>query len=153
MKNNQISDERVINQKRKITGEAYIFIMIFLLSSILVKQFILHEEFNTYVVEFIAFFGSSAYIVIRNIFIGIDLNGGHKKSSPVTNSIIMGTSVTFTLAFLRYNEFNTISDFILESIIAFVCSAVPSFLFFYIINKITQKRVKYMEKQYDEDNE
>ena len=46
MKNNQINDERVINEKRKITQEAYGLIMIFLLISMLIKQFIFHSEFN-----------------------------------------------------------------------------------------------------------
>ena len=73
MKTNQMNDERVINERRKITAEAYGLIMIFLLISMLVKQFIFHSEFNEYAVEFIAFFGSSIYIVIRNIFVGNNL--------------------------------------------------------------------------------
>ncbi|MEG2290851.1 MAG: DUF6773 family protein [Clostridium sp.] len=151
MKNNQINDERVINQKRKISGEAYLLVMIFLLSSILIKQFILHSEFNEYAVEFIAFFGSSIYIVVRNIFAGNDLYGKDKKRLPIINSIIAGASVTFTLALLRYKEFNTINDFILESTTVFICAALPSLFLFYIANKITQKRIKYIENKYDEE--
>lgn len=151
MKNNQINDERVTNIKRQIVGEAYGLVMIFLLSSILIKQFILNAEFSQYAVEFIAFFGSSIYIVARNIFVGNDLYGKNKKILPIINSLIMGASVTFTLVFLRYKEFNTINDFILESITAFICAFVSSFLVFFIINKITQKRVKYIEKKYDEE--
>lgn len=151
MKNNQINDERVINQKRKITGEAYGLVMIFLLSSILIKQFILHSEFNEYAVEFIAFFGSSIYIVIRNIFVGNNLYGKDKKRLPLINSLIMGASVTATLVFLRYKEFNTTNDFISESIIAFVSATLSSFVLFYITNKITQKRIKYIENKYDEE--
>lgn len=153
MKNNKINDERVINEKRKITGEAYGLIMIFLIISILVKQFIFHSEFNEYAVEFIAFFGSSTYIIIRNIFVGNNLYGDNKKSLPIMNSIIMGASVTFTLVFLRFKEFNTINDFILESLMAFICSALSSFLFFYIINKINIKRIKYIENKYNDEDE
>lgn len=151
MKNSPINDERVINQKRKISGEAYVFVMIFLLSSILIKQFVLHLEFNEYAVEFIAFFGSSIYIVVRNIFAGNDLYGKDKERLPIINSLIMGTSVMFTLVLLRYKEFNTINDFILESITTFICSALSSFLLFYITNKITQKRIKDIENKYDEE--
>lgn len=153
MKNNKINDERVINEKRKITGEAYGLIMIFLIISILVKQFIFHSEFNEYAVEFIAFFGSSTYIIIRNIFVGNNLYGDNKKSLPIINSIIMGASVTFTLVFLRFNEFSTLNDFILESLMAFICSALSSFLFFYIINKINIKRIKYIENKYNDEDE
>ena len=77
-------------KKRKITGEAYGLIMIFLLISMLVKQFVFHLEFNQYAVEFIAFFGASIYIVIRNIFVGHNLYRENKKRLPIINSIIMG---------------------------------------------------------------
>ena len=153
MKNNQINDERVINEKRKITQEAYGLIMIFLLISMLIKQFIFHSEFNEYAVEFIAFFGASIYIVIRNIFIGNNLYGENKKRLPIINSIVIGVSVTFALFFLRYKEFDTRNDFILESITTFICATLSSFLFIYITNKITQKRIKYMENKYDGDDE
>lgn len=152
MKNNQINDERVINERRKITAEAYGLIMIFLLISMLVKQFIFHSEFNEYAVEFIAFFGASIYIVIRNIFIGNNLYEENKKRLPI-NSIIMGLSSTFALALLRYKEFNTRNDFILESIEVFIFTTLSSFLFIYIVNKVTQKRIKHMENKYDYEDE
>ena len=69
------------------------------------------------------------------------------------NSIIMGLSSTFALALLRYKEFNTRNDFILESITTFICATLSSFLFIFITNKITQKRIKYMENKYDGDDE
>ena len=152
MKTNQMNDERVINEKRKITTEAYGLIMIFLLISMLVKQFIFHSEFNEYAVEFIAFFGASIYIVIRNIFIGNNLYEENKKRLPI-NSIIMGLSSTFALALLRYKEFNTRNDFILESIEVFIFTTLSSFLFIYIVNKVTQKRIKHMENKYDYEDE
>lgn len=153
MKTNQMNDERVINEKRKITTEAYGLIMIFLLISMLVKQFIFHSEFNEYAVEFIAFFGSSIYIVIRNIFVGNNLYEENKKRLPIMNSIIMGLSSTFALALLRYKEFNTRNDFILESIEVFIFTTLSSFLFIYIVNKVTQKRIKHMENKYDYEEE
>lgn len=153
MKDNQVNDERVINQRRKITGEAYFFISIFLLISILVKQFVFNAEFNDYAVEFIAFFGSNIYIIVRNIFVGNDLYASSKKRLPIINSIVMGISTTFTLVILRYKEFSTMNDFILELIMTFFSSAVTAFLVFYIINKITKKRIKHIEEQYDDDEE
>ena len=138
MKTNQMNDERVINEKRKITTEAYGLIMIFLLISMLVKQFIFHSEFNEYAVEFIAFFGASIYIVIRNIFVGNNLYEENKKRLPIMNSIIMGLSSTFALALLRYKEFNTRNDFILESIEVFI---------FYILNSFLSYFISYIYKQ------
>ena len=120
MKNNQINDERVINERRKITAEAYGLIMIFLLISMLVKQFIFHSEFNEYAVEFIAFFGSSIYIVIRNIFVGNNLYEENKKRLPIMNSIIMGLSSTFALA-----SDKATTTFLLSALTAFNTSTKP----------------------------
>ncbi|MBQ8992983.1 MAG: hypothetical protein IJ085_02455 [Turicibacter sp.] len=69
------------------------------------------------------------------------------------NSIIMGLSSTFALALLRYKEFNTRNDFILESIEVFIFTTLSSFLFIYIVNKVTQKRIKHMENKYDYEDE
>ena len=60
---------------------------------------------------------------------------------------------TFALVLLRYKEFNTRNDFILESIQVFIFTTLSSFLFIYIVNKVTQKRIKHMENKYDGDEE
>ena len=73
MKNNNIQDERVTAQKRKITSEAFLLVMTFLIGSILVKQFVYDASFSEYAIEFIAFFGASLYITIRNIFVDNNL--------------------------------------------------------------------------------
>ncbi|WP_250673290.1 DUF6773 family protein (plasmid) [Paraclostridium ghonii] len=156
MKNNQLIDERVLNQQRKIISEAYILVIILLLGSMLVKQFILHLEPKEYLIEAIAFFGSSFYMLIRNILCGNNilfqsksLNSNRKKL-PLLNSINIGFWVTVSTVFLRKNEFSTTKDLILESILSFTSSTLVALLFFYTINKITNKRIKYIENKYDD---
>lgn len=56
MKKNILNDERVINEKRKITNEAFSLIMLILISSILVQQFVFKAHFSEYATEFICFF-------------------------------------------------------------------------------------------------
>jgi MFS superfamily sulfate permease-like transporter len=159
MKQNQIIDERVVNQQRKITVESYRLVMIFLLFSMLAKQFILHLEPIEYLVEAIAFFGSAFYSLIRNIIVGNNLltgsNSMSKNSKRLTflNSIITGISVTVTLVFLRKEQFYTTRNFILESIMSFTCATLSSLVFFYIINKITNKRIKQIESKYNDDDD
>lgn len=152
MKKNIIRDERVSMQKQKITTEAFSLIMIFLIGAILVKQFIFQLEFYEYVVEFIAFFGGCIYIIVRNICVGNSLFGENKKSLPIANSFIIGVTVTAVTTFLHYKEFNNINNFIFELIIAFISSTLAAYLFYYILNKITQKRIKVIEKKFDEDD-
>lgn len=151
MKKDKIYDERIFKERRRINGEAYHLIMIFLLCSILVKQFILHAEFKEYAVEFVAFFGSSAYVIIRNIFVGNNVYRENKNSLPILNSIIIGASVTFTLVLLRFEKFPNINAFILESIMAFVWATLTSLLVYYIIKRINIKRIKYLENKYNDD--
>lgn len=159
MKQNQIIDERVVNQQRKIMSEAYILIAILLLGSMLVKQFILHLEPKEYLIEAIAFFGSSFYILIRNVVCGNNLlfqsksTKSNRKKLPILNSINIGFWVTFAEVFLRKNEFSNTKDLILESILAFTSSTLVALLFFYIINKITNKRIKQIESKYDDDDD
>lgn len=156
MRNNQLIDERVLNQQRKIISEAYILITVFFLGSMLVKQFILHLEPKEYLIEAITFFGSSFYILIRNIFCGNNLLlqskslKSNRKKLPLLNSINIGFWVTVSTVFLRKNEFSTTKDLILESILSFTSSTLVALLFFYTINKITNKRIKYIESKYDD---
>lgn len=152
MKKGIIRDERVSMQKQKITTEAFSLIMMFLIGAILVKQFIFHLEFHEYIVEFIAFFGGCIYIIVRNICAGNNLFGENKKSLPIVNSFIIGVTVTAVTTFLHYKEFNNINNFIVELIIAFLSSTLASYLFYYVLNKATQKRIKVIEKKFDEDD-
>lgn len=156
MRNNQMIDERVLNQQRKIITEAYILVTILLLGSMLVKQFIFHLESKEYLIEAIAFFGSSFYILIRNIFCGNNLLlqskslKNNRKKLIFLNSINIGFWITVTTVFLRKNEFHTTKDLILESVLSFTSSTLLALLFFYTINKITNKRIKYIESKYDD---
>lgn len=152
MKKNIIRDERVSMQKQKITTEAFSLIMIFLIGAILVKQFIFQAEFHEYVVEFIAFFGGCIYIIVRNICVGNNLFGENKKSLPIVNSFIIGVTTTAVTTFLHYEEFNNVNNFISEMIVAFLSSTLAAYLFYYILNKVTQKRIKVIEKKFDEDD-
>lgn len=152
MKKNIIRDERVSMQKQKITTEAFSLIMMFLIGAILVKQFIFQAEFHEYAVEFVAFFGGCLYIVARNICAGNNLFGEDKKSLPIVNSLVIGVTITAVTAFLHYEEFNNINNFIVELIVAFLSSTLAAFLFYYILNKVTRKRIKAIEKKFDEDD-
>ena len=83
MKKNILNDERVINEKRKITNEAFSLIMLILISSILVQQFVFKAHFSEYATEFICFFGALIYILIRNISVGNKIINDVKMASPM----------------------------------------------------------------------
>lgn len=68
-----IEDERIAAQRRKIQSDACGILLIVLLVSTLVQQYVFDAPFSQYAVEFVCFVGASIYIVIRNIISGNDL--------------------------------------------------------------------------------
>lgn len=153
MKRNRVQDERVAMQKQRITSEAFSFLMLFLIGATLVKQFVFQAEFREYAVEFIAFFGGCFYIVLRNIFAGNNLFEGNRKNVAIINSVIISVTVTAVTGFLHFKDFQSTSDFLIELVIAFVSSIIAVLLFYYILNKVTQRRIKTIEKRFEEEED
>ncbi|MCU5331957.1 MULTISPECIES: DUF6773 family protein [Bacillus] len=155
MKNNIVIDERVQALKRKITNEAFQLLMLFLLGSILVKQFVLRIDFLGYSTEFIAFFGASFYILIRNIFVGnkIFLNEEKKNKSIIINSLINGVVITAVIAIIQYSNSEISEGYGVTLIVGFLVSTLSTFLIYMIISWVNQKRIKKIEEQFEDDDE
>lgn len=152
MKTKRIQDERVTAQKRKITSEAYSYVMIFLLGSVLVKQFVFHAEFSEYAIEFIAFFGSSFYIVIRNLLVGNHLfSMDNNKGKIILNTLVTSSTITVVLAFMNMGERGSRSEFMIQMVIVFVIAGLASLVSNYGLYKLNQRRIEKLEKHYDED--
>lgn len=150
MKRNVVRDERVINEKRKITNEAFIFIMIVLMGSMLIKQFIFKAEFSEYAVEFICYFGASTYIVFRNINIGNKLFSEElKKRKVIKLSIIMGVTVTIVNAYLLGND-GSGSNFP-NLIVSFVSAALTTFIVWTLLIKFNERKIKKIESKFDDE--
>ncbi len=148
-------DERVVEQKRKITSEAFSFVMMFLLGAALVKQLVYEAPFEDYAVEFIAFFGGAFYIVIKNLFVGNRIFTTNKNNLVmiVVNSIIIGITITVITLLLHYNENNSFEGITVTVILAFVVPALSAFIVLFGLNKLNQHRIKKLENQYDDENE
>lgn len=153
MKSNVIQDERVAAEKRKIANEAFIFIMIFLIGVVLVKQFIFEASFSEYAVEFIAFFGASFYIMIRNILIGnspFGIDNHRKNRMMIINSVVIGLTNTVVSEFLNFKR-NGISLSIKDLIIIFIISILEVFAISFILNILSKRRSEKLENKFDDD--
>ncbi len=160
MKNQSLQDERILTQRRKINSEAYGIIMIVLLVSILVQQFLLNAPFKQYAVEFICLFGMSIYMIIRYMMLGLNIYGEGKRarSIPLVNSIVAGIVVTVINGVLNYTKYaehyeDNIGLFIATLAITFIgatafCFAVLSFL-----NYLNKKKQEKIQKQLDDEEE
>lgn len=150
MKRSVVKDERVINEKRKITNEAFIFIMIILMGSMLIKQFIFKMEFSEYAVEFICYFGASIYIVFRNINIGNELfSEEFKKEKGIKLSLITGVVVTIVNVYLLGND-GSGSNFP-NLIVSFVSAALTTFIGWTLLIRFNERKIKKIESKLDDE--
>lgn len=150
MKRSVVKDERVINEKRKITNEAFIFIMIILMGSMLIKQFIFKMEFSEYAVEFICYFGASIYIVFRNINIGNELfSEEFKKGKGIKLSLITGVVVTIVNVYMLVND-GSGSNFP-NLIVSFVSAALTTFIGWTLLIRFNERKIKKIESKLDDE--
>jgi len=151
-------DERVVAQRRKINSEAYGILMIVLLGSILVQQYLLKAPFKQYAVEVICFFGMSLYMLIRYMTLGLDIFGEGKraKTLPFVNSIVAGIVVTAINGILNYTQYaekykeDGIGYFIAVLAITFISATISTFIVLSCLNFLNKKKQAKIQKQLDE---
>ncbi|MBU3127468.1 DUF6773 family protein [Clostridium tagluense] len=150
MTNKKIKDERVVEQQRKIGSDAFRLVSMFLLASMLYKQFILNAPISTYITEVIAFFGSSFYVVLRNVMKG---NDTYSIKKPVMKrylltSLISSSTITIVLVLNDYTKYMRNKAII---IIVFFCAFVYWFLISWGLNLLSKKRADKIAKQYEDE--
>lgn len=158
MKKQNLQDERVVAQRRKINSEAYGILMIVLLCSMLVQQFLLNAPFEQYAVEFIGFFGMSIYMIIRYMTLGLDIYGEGKraKAIPFVNSIVAGIVVTAINGVLNYTQYaeqykeDGIGYFIAVLAVTFISATVSTFVVLSYLNYLNKKKQAKIQKKLDE---
>lgn len=161
MKRQNIQDERVLAQRYKISNEAYSILMIALIASILVQQFLLNAPFEQYAAEFICFFGMSIYMIVRYMMLGINIYGEGKRAKiiPLVNSIVVGiivTAVNGVLNYTRYAEHykeDGIGLFIAALIVMFISSTVFAFILLSFVHYLNKKKQAKILKQLDQDEQ
>ena len=161
MKKQNMQDERVATQRRKINSEAYGILMIILLGSILVQQFLLNAPFEQYAVEFICFLGMSIYMIVRYMTLGLNIYGEGKRAKgiPLVNSIVTGIVVTAINGVFNYTRYaeryqdDGIGYFIAVLATTFISATVAVFVVLSCFNYLNKKKQAKIQKQLDEDEQ
>ncbi len=161
MKKQNMQDERILTQRRKINSEAYGILMIVLLSSILVQQFLLNAPFKQYAVEVICFFGMSFYMIIRHMMLGLNIYGETKqaKDIPLVNSIVTGVVVTSVNGVLNYSKYAEkykevgIGYFIAVLAVTFISATIGCFIVLSFLGYLNNKKQAKIQKQLDEEEQ
>ncbi|MGL5416157.1 MAG: DUF6773 family protein [Clostridium sp.] len=149
----KIIDERIINEKRRITNEAFSLVMVFLIGSILVQQYVFNASFKEYIVEFICFFGALIYIMIKNTLAGNKLisENINKKRTIIVNSIATGGVISIITIYRMIDSTGITSEIIPTVIATFLVGSLSAGVTFYAITKLNEYKVKKIEESYDDD--
>lgn len=159
MKIENKQDERVLAQRRKISSEAYGILMIALITSILVQQFLFDAQFEQYAAEFICFFGMSIYVIVRYMTLGLNIYGEGKrvKYIPLVSSIVTGLTVMAingVLNYIRYSEHykeDGIGYFIATLAVTFISVTVSAFIILSCLKYLNNRKQEKINKKLDED--
>lgn len=158
MRKNLIEDERIITQKRKIQSDTCNIVLIVLLMSTIVQQYIFNAPFSQYAVEFICFLGACIYIVIRNIISGNDLYGtkNNDKKLVAVNSLVSGIIICVivgTSNYIKYSEKFTSGVLFITLTITFICGTFAVFLGFSCIHFFNKKKQKKISEELDREDD
>lgn len=155
MINNKIKDERVLEQHRKIGSDAFQLVSMFLLLSILYKQFILNAPISTYMTEAIAFFGGAFYVTFRNVMLGNNIKGNdnndkksHGMKKYLLGSLVSSLAITTVLVINDYTRYSQNKENI---IIVFFCAFAYWFLISWGLSWLSRKRADKIARQNEEE--
>ena len=71
--NNNINDERILSERRRIQSRGYTYIIYALVLSIVIKMVFMDASFEMYASELIILIGSGLYMIIANYLKGINI--------------------------------------------------------------------------------
>lgn len=96
MQNKEITDERIIAQKRKIESSAFSILVWVLLASILFQQFILNAPVSQFAGEFLSLIVVGIYIPVKNIKLGLEMGNPNVRNLKklILNGLFLGISST-----------------------------------------------------------
>lgn len=150
--NNNINDERILSERRRIQSRAYSYIIYALVLSIVIKMVFMDAGFEMYASELIILIGSGLYMIVANYLKGINIwsinaNDGTNRFSK--NLIIAGViSIILNDNLKKYIGFE---DSKLSAIVYTVSwSTVFSIIsiVMYYLNKRKQEKI---DKQLDDE--
>lgn len=97
--NNNINDERILSERRRIQSRAYSYIIYALVLSIVIKMVFMDAGFEMYASELIILIGSGLYMIVANYLKGINIwsinpNDGTNR---YTKNLIIATVISIIL--------------------------------------------------------
>ena len=150
--NNNINDERILSERRRIQSRAYSYIIYALVTSIVIKMVFMDAGFEMYASELIILIGSGLYMIIANYLKGINIwsinaNDGTNRFSK--NLIIAGViSIILNDNLKKYIGFE---DSKLSAIVYTVSWTTVFSIISIVMYYLNKKKQEKIDKQLDDE--
>ena len=97
--NNNINDERILSERRRIQSRAFSYIIYALVLSIVIKMVFMDAGFEMYASELIILIGSGLYMIVANYLKGINIwsINANDGTNRYTKNLIIATVISIIL--------------------------------------------------------
>ena len=152
--NNNINDERILSERRRIQSRGYTYIIYALVASIVIKMVFMDAGFEMYASELIILIGSGLYMIIANYLKGINIwsinaNDGTNRFSK--NLIIAGViSIILNDNLKKYTGIG-ISDSKMTAIVYSVSWITIFSIISIVMYYLNKKKQEKIDKQLDDE--
>ena len=150
--NNNINDERILSERRRIQSRAYSYIIYALVLSIVIKMVFMDAGFEMYASELIILIGSGLYMIVANYLKGINIwsinaNDGTNRFSK--NLIIAG--VISIILNDNLKKYIGIEDSKLTAIVYTVSWTTVFSIISIVMYYLNKKKQEKIDKQLDDE--
>lgn len=152
--NNNINDERILSERRRIQSRGYTYIIYALVASIVIKMVFMDAGFEMYASELIILIGSGLYMIVANYLKGINIwsinaNDGTNRFSK--NLIIAGViSIILNDNLKKYTGIG-IADSKMTAIVYSVSWLTIFSIISIVMYYLNKKKQEKIDKQLDDE--
>ena len=150
--NNNINDERILSERRRIQSRGYTYIIYALVTSIVIKMVFMDAGFEMYASELIILIGSGLYMIIANYLKGFNIwsiNPNDGTNRYTKNLIIAGViSIILNDNLKKYIGFE---DSKLSAIVYTVSWTTVFSIISIVMYYLNKKKQEKIDKQLDDE--
>ena len=152
--NNNINDERILSERRRIQSRGYTYIIYALVLSVVIKMVFMHAGFEMYASELIILIGRGLYMIVANYLKGINIwsinaNDGTNRFSK--NLIIAGViSIILNDNLKKYTGIG-ITDSKMTAIVYSVSWITIFSIISIVMYYLNKKKQEKIDKQLDDE--
>ena len=150
--NNNINDERILSERRRIQSRGYTYIIYALVTSIVIKMVFMDAGFEMYASELIILIGSGLYMIIANYLKGFNIwsiNPNDGTNRYTKNLIIAG--VISIILNDNLKKYTGIEDSKLSAIVYTVSWTTVFSIISIVMYYLNKKKQEKIDKQLDDE--